>query len=171
VRRRRAGPARFPSCVWRPAPRPRPSGPSRRRPRRRPGATPPPRCSQACARTCRFRAIGLHKTVCFQRSGVESTNSDAAEPCLFSITHDRYGSSSHPQQNGMLSQPQPILRCRARSEKSMHRQLFDGEHILHFWPRMSAHRRQRGEEAGVKVPQRHGIGAGCDTTKTKQILQ
>jgi hypothetical protein len=119
---------------------------------RRLGEEPPPDvCHCVCKDLQAFRAIGLHETVCFQRSGLESTNSD--EPFLFSITHDRYGSISHPQQNGMLAQPQP-MRPSSRAQRKINAPpTFLWRAIFFIFVRgrqRTDDKLERGEEAGVK---------------------
>ena len=54
-----------------------------------------------------------------------------------SITHDRFGSSSHVQQNGLLSHPQDLdapLRLVAQHKINSYRQQYAGNQNISFLP-------------------------------------
>ncbi len=66
-----------------------------------------------------------------------------------SMTHDRFGSSSHVQQNGLLLHPQDLdapLRLAAQSKNNSYRQQYDDNQNISFLPAIvSTNTRMHGE--------------------------
>jgi hypothetical protein len=75
------------------------------------------------------------------------------------ITHDRYGSSSHVQQNGLLSHPQDLdapLRLAALRKIDGYRQQYADNHNISFLPAiMSTSTRVHGEFLRLLFLQAH----------------
>jgi hypothetical protein len=144
---------------------------------------PPPAKSSACARLDgkRARAVvsygrtlgqntarrhGQRRSTAWQRRGdveVRSYMRDQAgsRSLVFdlSITHDRFGSSSHVQQNGSLSHPQDLdgpMRVAAQRKTNAYRQTYADNQNISFLPAiMSTSNRMHGEFLRLLFLQAH----------------
>jgi hypothetical protein len=100
---------------------------------------------------------GVTTSACERRGDVEIRNymrDQAGSRSLvfdLSITHDRYGSSSHVQQNGLLSHPRDLdapLRLAAQRKINGYRQQYADNHNISFLPAIvstSTRTRMHGE--------------------------
>jgi hypothetical protein len=110
---------------------------------------------------------GVTTSACERRGDVEIRNymrDQAGSRSLvfdLSITHDRYGSSSHVQQNGLLSHPRDLdapLRLAAQRKINGYRQQYADNHNISFLPAIvstSTRTRMHGEFLRLLFLQAH----------------